>query len=94
MYTAKSLQMTINPYFMGESTITSKKLLIVLTGRDPEYSVEDYLNAVTANLILLIVPKPVITPVHQKLIHDAHSIISNPSRCRSSKRVFCPTHRV
>ena len=57
--------MTINPYLMGESTITSKKSLIVFTGRDREYSVEDYLNAVTANLILNIVSKPVNTPVHQ-----------------------------
>ena len=44
--------MTMNPYLMGGSSITSnKKPLMVFTGTDPEYSVEDYLNAVTANLI-------------------------------------------
>ena len=49
---AESLQMTMNPYHMGGSSITSNKPLKVFTGTDPEYSVEDYLNAVTANLKL------------------------------------------
>ena len=44
---AESLQMTMNPYFIGGSSITSNKPLMVFTGTDPEYSVEDYLNAVT-----------------------------------------------
>ena len=48
---AESLQMTMSPYLMGGSSITSNKTLMVITGTDPEYSVEDYLNAVTANLI-------------------------------------------
>ena len=48
---AESLQMTMNPYLMGGSSVTSNKPLIVFTGTDPEYSEEDYLNAVTANLI-------------------------------------------
>ena len=56
---AESLQMTMNPYLMGGSSITSNKPLMVFTGRDPEYSVEDYLNAVTANFILNIGPKPI-----------------------------------
>ena len=41
--------MTMNPYLMGGSSITSNKLIMVFTGTDPEYSVEDYLNAVIAN---------------------------------------------
>ena len=53
---AESLQMTMNPILMGGSSITSNKTLMVFTGTDPEYSVEDYLNAVTANLILNIGP--------------------------------------
>ena len=48
---AESLQMTMNPYLMGGSSISTKKPLMVFTGTDPEYSVEDYLNAVTASLI-------------------------------------------
>ena len=39
--------------------------LQIFTSADSEYSVEDYLNAVTANLILNIGPEPVITPLHQ-----------------------------
>ena len=37
---------------------------------DPEYSAENYLNAVTANLILNIgpEPEPVNTPLHQNWI--------------------------
>ena len=62
---AKSLQMTMNPYLMFGSSKKSKKPLLVFTGTDPEYSVEDYLNAVTANLILNIGPE---TPLHQNWI--------------------------
>ena len=54
---------------MGGSSISSNKPLIVFTGTDPEYSVEDYLNAVTANLILNIGPEPINTPLHQNWIH-------------------------
>ena len=43
---AESLRMTMNPYLMGGSSITSNKLIMVFTVTDPEYSVEDYLNAV------------------------------------------------
>ena len=63
------LQMTMNPYLMGGSSITSNKRLMVITGTDPEYSVEDYLNAVTTNLILKIGPEPINTPLHQNWIH-------------------------
>ena len=40
-----------------------------LTGTYPEYSEEDYLNAVTANLILNIGLEPVNTPFHQTWKH-------------------------
>ena len=66
---AESLHMTTNPYLMGGSSITSNKPMMVFTGTDPEYSVEDYLNAVTANLILNIGPEPINTPLHQNWIH-------------------------
>ena len=72
---AESLQMTMNPYLMGRSSITSNKPLMVFTGTDPKYSVEDYLNAVTANLILNIGPEPIITPLHQNWIHRRTALI-------------------
>ena len=56
--------MTMNPYLMGGSLITSNKPLMVFTGKDPEFFVEDYLNAVTANLILIIGPEPINKPLH------------------------------
>ena len=37
---------------------------MVFTGTDPEYSKEDYLNAVKANLILNTGPEPINTPLH------------------------------
>ena len=37
----ESLQMTMHPYLIGGSSITSNKPLMAFTGRDPEYSVED-----------------------------------------------------
>ena len=72
---AESLQMTMNPYLMGRSSITSNKPLMVFTGTDPEYSVEDYLNAVTANLVLNIGPEPINTPLHQNWIHRHTALI-------------------
>ena len=72
---AESLQMTMTPYLMGGSSITSNKQLMVFTGTDPEYSVEDYLNAVTANLILNIGPEPINTPLHQNWIHRRTALI-------------------
>ena len=65
----------MNPYLMGGSSITSNKPLMVFTGTDPEYSVEDYLNAVTANLILNIGPEPINTPLHQNWIHRHTALI-------------------
>ena len=72
---AESLQMTMNLYLKGGSSITSNKPLMVLTGTDPEYSVEDYLYAVTANLILNIGPEPTNTPRHQNWIHRRTALI-------------------
>ena len=60
---------------MGGSSITSKKPLMVFTGADPEHSVEDYLNAVTANLILTIGPESINTPLHQNWIHKRTALI-------------------
>ena len=72
---AESLQMTMNPYLMGGSSITSNKPLMVFTGTDPEFSVQDYLNAVTANLILNIGPEPINTPFYQNWIHRRTALI-------------------
>ena len=72
---AESLQMTMNPYIMSRSSISSDKPLMVFRGRDPEDSVEDNLNAVTANLILNIRPEPEITPFHQKWIQGRTTLI-------------------
>ena len=72
---AESLQMTMNPYLMGGSSIASNKPWMVFTGTDPEYSVEDHLNAVTVNLILNIGPEPINTPLHQNWIHRRTALI-------------------
>ena len=72
---AESLQMTMNPYLVGGSSIISHKPLMVFKGTDPEYSVEGYLNAVTANLILNIGPEPINTPLHQNSIHRRTALI-------------------
>ena len=72
---AESLQMTMNPYLMDGSSITSNKPVPVYSVEDPEYSVEDYLNAVTANLILNIGPEPINTPLHQNWIHRRTALI-------------------
>ena len=61
---AESIQITMKLYLMGGSSKTSNKPLMAFTGAYPEYSVEDYLNAVTANLILNIGPEPLNTPLH------------------------------
>ena len=45
---------------------------MAFTGTDP---VEDYLNAVTANLFLNIGPEPINTPLHQNWIHRRTALI-------------------
>ena len=65
----------MKPYLMGGSSISSNKPLMVFTVTDPEYPVEDCLNAVTVNLILNIGPEPVSTPLHQNWIHRRTAII-------------------
>ena len=72
---AESLQMTMNPYLMSGSSITSNKPLMVLTGTDPDYTVEDYLNAVTENLFLNIGPEPINIPLHQNWIPRRTALI-------------------
>ena len=74
-HASESLQMSLNPYLMKGSSISLNKPLMVFTGTDPEYSVEDYLNAVRSNLILNIGPEPVNTPLHQNWIHRRTALI-------------------
>ena len=64
----ESLEMTMSPYLMVGSSLPSNKPLMVFTGTDPEYSVEDYLNEVRANINSNIGPDPVKTPLHQSWI--------------------------
>ena len=72
---AESLQITMNPYLMVGLSIQSNKPLMVFTCTDPEYSVEDYLNANTANLILNVGPEPVNPPLHHNWIHRHTALI-------------------
>ena len=66
---------------------------MVFTGTDPEYSVEDYLNAVTANLILNVGPEPINTATTSKLDTSTHSVDTNNFRRRSLKMVFSIAYR-
>ena len=65
---------------------------MVLTGTDPEYSVEDYLNAVTANLILNIGPEPTNTPCHQNWIHRRTALIQT-TLDSAAQKWFLPIDR-
>ena len=66
---------------------------MVFTGTDPEYSVEVYINAVRANLILCIT-EPVNTPLHQNWIHKRTALMQT-SLDGAAKNVFqfCFTYR-
>ena len=59
---------------------------MIFPGTDPEYSVEDYLNAVTANLILNIGPESVITPLYQNWIHRRTALIQTTVDGAAQKR--------
>ena len=48
---------------------------MVFTGTDPENSVKDYLNTVTANLILNTGIEPINTPLHQNWIPRRTALI-------------------
>ena len=62
---------------MGGFSISSDKPLMAFTGSDLEYSVEDYLNATTANSTLNIGTEPVNTPIHQNWIHNPAALIQS-----------------
>ena len=59
---------------------------MVITGTDPEYSVEDYLNAVTANLISFIGPETVTTPFHQNWIQRSKASIQTTLNGAAQKK--------
>ena len=59
---------------------------MVFTGADPEYSVENYLNAVTAKLILIIGSEPIIMPLHQYWIHRRTALIQTTLDGAARKR--------
>ena len=65
----ESLQMTMRPYLKCGSFLTSIKPLKDFTETDPEFSVEYYLNAVTANLISYMGPESIITQLHYNWLH-------------------------
>ena len=93
-HAAKSLQsMSMKPYLMSGSSLISNKPLRVFTGTDPEYSVEDYLNAVTAKLILNIRPEPVKALPHQNWIHRRTASIQTTLDGAAPKMVFSFTYR-
>ena len=48
---------------------------MVFTATDPEYSLEDFLNVVTANLILYMEPEPINTPLHQNWINRRAALL-------------------
>ena len=58
-----------------------------LTETDPECSVEDYLNAITANLILSIGPEPTNTPPHPNWIFRCRSLIQTELRKITPKKL-------
>ena len=70
-------QTEMNPYLMGGSTIPSNTPLMVFTGTYSEHSVENYLNTVTANMILNIGPEPLNKPLHQNWIHRRAALVQN-----------------
>ena len=60
--------MTMNPYILGKSPMSSSKPLMVFTGTVPEYSIKDNLYAVKANLFPNKGPDLINTPPHQNWI--------------------------
>ena len=65
----------MSPYLLGGSSMSFKKPLIIFAGTNPEYSVEDYVIAGTANLILKIGPEPVNMLLHQNWILSRTAVI-------------------
>ena len=91
--TLESLQMTMNSYLMGGWIIPHiKQTTMNFTGIDHEYSAEDYLTAVTANLILNIGPEPNNTPLHQNWIHRRKALIQTTLDGAAQKTVLSTTY--
>ena len=69
-------------------SITSGELLMLFTGTYHEYSVEDYLNAVTLNLVSNIGPEPINTYLHQKWKHRRTALIETTLN-GAAQNCFC-----
>ena len=74
-------------------SIKLNKLLMAFPETNPEYSVEDYQNAVTAHFFLNIGPEPINTPRYQKWGSQTNSTYTNHTQWRSPKMVFVFTHK-
>ena len=83
-----------NEYFMGVSSIACNKLLMLFKGTDPEYSVEDYLNAVTAKYFHYR-SKTNKAPLHQIWIHRRTVLIQTTFDGAAQKRFSAlPTQKL
>ena len=80
-------RMTINLYLMGGSSISSNKFLMVFTVTVPEHSVDYYLSAAKANLVLIIGPGPVNTPLYQNWIQRRTALIQSTLDGAAQKRI-------
>ena len=65
---------------------STQQIIFLITETDPKDSVEDYLNAVTATLILNIGPEPVSIPLHQNWIHRCTALIQTTLDGGAQKR--------
>ena len=95
--TAESLQITTNSYLKSGSSISSKTPLMVITGRYPEYSVENHINGVTDNLISNTGPEPINLSLQQNWIHRRTSLNqvtldSAAQNCFSALRIEIKYH--
>ena len=59
--------------------------LRIFTETDPELSVEDYLNTITASLILIIGPETVNTPLGRNWIHRRTALIQTTHDAAAQK---------
>ena len=65
---------------------STQQIIFPITETDPKRSVEDYLNAVTATLIVNIGPEPVNAPIHQNRIHRRTALIQTTLDGGAQKR--------
>ena len=79
------------PYLGG--SVPMQQSLKPFDGTDPTYTIEDFLNSITTNLVMAAVPVQTDSPNHEALILKSNCHDTNGSNRTTATMVLTPSTR-